>query len=56
MLAIPDVSAARAAAARQFQCPKSGQFWSPMLQSGAMTRWYFGFFFHFPRPLAEENG
>jgi len=27
-----------------------------MLQSGAMNRWYFGFFFHFPRPLAEENG
>jgi len=27
-----------------------------MLQSKGMTRWYFGYFFHFPRPLAEENG
>jgi len=27
-----------------------------MLQSRDMTRWYFGYFFHFPRLLAEENG
>jgi hypothetical protein len=24
--------------------------------NGAMTRWFFGFFFTFPRPLAEGNG
>jgi len=27
-----------------------------MLQSGPMTRWFYGFFFYFPRPLAEEIG
>jgi len=21
-----------------------------------VNRWFFGFFFYFPRPLAEENG
>jgi len=24
--------------------------------NAGMTRWFFGFFFYFPRPLAEENG
>jgi len=27
-----------------------------MLQSRQMTRWFYGFFFYFPRPLAEEIG
>jgi len=27
-----------------------------MLQSLSMTRWFYGFFFRFPRPLAEEIG
>jgi len=27
-----------------------------MLQSSPMTLWTFGFFFYFPRSLAEENG
>jgi len=27
-----------------------------MLQSGPMTRWFHGYFFYFPRPLAEEIG
>jgi len=35
---------------------RCGQFPSPMLQSPPMTRWFYGFFFYFPRPLAEEAG
>ena len=27
-----------------------------VLQSSPMHRWFFGFFFYFPRPLAEGNG
>jgi len=27
-----------------------------MLQFGPMTRWFTGFFFYFPRSLAEEIG
>jgi hypothetical protein len=36
--------------------PKTAPRDSIRTEVDAMTRWFYGFFFFFPRPLAEGNG
>jgi len=56
VIALADTGSSPCSAAPRWSCGRSRQFSAPMLQSRRMNHWFFGYFFHFPRLLAEGNG